>query len=61
MSKRKRKSEHVLEKRKDGYYQDGVKLERRDYIFHFNSQHGNSIISGTTGKKYFLDSNRNPI
>lgn len=57
----KRKRGRALEKRKDRYYENGVKLGPKDYIFHFNSQHGNAIISGVTGNKYFLDSNRRPI
>lgn len=58
---RKRRRNPALEKCKDGYYENNKKLEPEDYIFHFNSQHGNAIISGATGKKYFLDSNRRPI
>lgn len=61
MARKRRGRRSVLEKRPDGYYENGKKLEEKDYIFHFNCQHGNSIISGLTGNKYFLDSRRRPI
>lgn len=55
MQKRK-KRRPALEKRTDGYYENGEKLEDGEYIFHFNCQHGKAIISGRTGNKYFLKS-----
>ena len=60
MQKRK-KRRPTLEKRKDGYYENGRKLEDGEHIFHFNCQHGAAVISGLTGNKYFLDSKRRPV
>lgn len=54
MAQKRKKRRPTLEKRKDGYYENGRKLEDGEYIFHFNCQHGAAVISGLTGNKYFL-------
>lgn len=60
MRKRK-KHVSVLERRADGWYENGVKLQKEDYAMCFNSQHGNSIVSWITNTRYSLDSRFRPI
>lgn len=61
MAQKRKKRRPVLEKRTDGYYENGKKLDRRDYACHFNCQHGWMLISGITGYIHPLDSGRRPI
>ncbi len=59
--RRRKKRRNRIEKRNGLWYENGVKLEERDYALCFNSQHGNSIVSYITGSLYHLDSRKRPV
>lgn len=60
MQRRIKKHLPKLELKDDGYYEDGRKLEDRDYAFCFNCQHGYWIVSWITGTKHMLDNKFRP-
>ena len=57
MSKRKEKTKNVLERRHGFWYENGRRLQRKDYIYHSNHQDGDMLISCITDQLYRLRGN----